>query len=128
MSFGTIFLLAATNGDGVTLTGLSIGGGVVAAVCGVVTTVMKLRSVQKVQIEKQLSDQYVTKEEHRRDIEAVNKRIDDFGPIFNRLFKKLNEIDAKAEDRAEKLHRRLDPICMQTAANSEAISLMKGRK
>lgn len=51
--------------------------------------------------------------EHRK---AINARIDDIGPALGRVFKKLDENDKKAEERAQQTHRRLDPFIQELGA------------
>lgn len=114
--------------DGITLTGLSIGGGVVSAIVAPIILYLKSKTVHKVQLEKDMNERFVSKEDHKKDIDAINKRIDDFGPIFNRMFRKLSDIDSKAEERAEKLHRRLDPIIEKVSAHTAALEILKGFK
>lgn len=41
------------------------------------------------------------------------------------VIKKLDEIDSRAEERAQATHRRLDPMIGQVAANTEAIGNIK---
>lgn len=71
-------------------------------------------------------EKYITRGECKNYRCALEKRIDEFGPALERIFKKLNENDQKSEARSTQLHRRLDPIIEKTAAHQEAISLIKG--
>lgn len=69
---------------------------------------------------------YMTVGECKQHRCALEKRIDEIGPAINRIFKKLNENDTRAEDRANLLHRRLDPVIERVAANSAQLELLKG--
>ena len=71
------------------------------------------------------TEKYITRGECKNYRCALEKRIDEFGPALERIFKKLNENDQKSEARSTQLHRRLDPIIEKTAAHQEAISLIK---
>ena len=72
------------------------------------------------------TEKYITRGECKNYRCALEKRIDEFAPALERIFKKLNENDQKSEARSTQLHRRLDPIIEKTAAHQEAISLIKG--
>ena len=109
--------------------GVAIGSSAVTAICGVIGLWIKARfSRTKIEpsplpIDKQ--EKYITRGECKNYRCALEKRIDEFGPALERIFKKLNENDQKSEARSTQLHRRLDPIIEKTAAHQEAISLIK---
>ena len=77
-------------------------------------------------------DIYVTKgecQQHRcaigKQMDAMDKRIDELGPALNRIFLKLNENDRKSEERTIRLHDRLEPVIQKVAANSAVIEMLK---
>lgn len=68
---------------------------------------------------------YVTCGECKQHRAAINRRIDTVEQSTRTIINKLDEIDTRAETRSENLHRRLDPIVAQVAANSEAVDFIK---
>ena len=68
---------------------------------------------------------YVTCGECKQHRAAIGKRIDTIEQSTRTIINKLDEIDTRAETRSENLHRRLDPIVAQVAANSEAVDFIK---
>ena len=110
--------------------GVAIGSSAVTAICGVIGLWIRAR-FQRTKIEPDplnvnKTEKYITRGECKNYRCALEKRIDEFGPALERIFKKLNENDQKSEARSTQLHRRLDPIIEKTAAHQEAISLIKG--
>lgn len=90
--------------------GIIIGSGAVGAICGVIGTWIKAKVAQKRARPVDSNDLYVTQLECKNMRCAINKRIDEFGPALNRIFKKLNENDIRSEDRANRIHSRIDPL------------------
>ena len=68
---------------------------------------------------------FVTCGECKQHRAAINRRIDTVEQSTRTIINKLDEIDTRAENRSENLHRRLDPIVAQVAANSEAVDFIK---
>ena len=68
---------------------------------------------------------FVTCGECKQHRAAINRRIDTVEQSTRTIINKLDEIDPRAETRSENLHRRLDPIVAQVAANSEAVDFIK---
>ena len=68
---------------------------------------------------------FVTCGECKQHRAAIGKRIDTIEQSTRTIINKLDEIDTRAETRSENLHRRLDPIVAQVAANSEAVDFIK---
>ena len=60
--------------------------------------------------------------EHRK---AINARINDIGPALGRVFKKLDENDKRAEERAQATHRRLDPFIQEIGAVRGKIEIIE---
>ena len=115
--------LSAT--DGVSLT---MGGAAVTAIAGVAGAYIKAK-FGKTQIPQPMETQqvgpFVTCGECKQHRAAINKRIDTIEQSTRTIINKLDEIDTRAETRSENLHRRLDPIVAQVAANSEAVDFIK---
>ena len=111
--------------DGVNL---AIGGGAVTAIAGVVGAYIKAK-FGKTQIPQPMETQqvgpFVTCGECKQHRAAIGKRIDTIEQSTRTIINKLDEIDTRAETRSENLHRRLDPIVAQVAANSEAVDFIK---
>ena len=111
--------------DGVSLT---MGGAAVTAIAGVAGAYIKAK-FGKTQIPQPMETQqvgpFVTCGECKQHRAAIGKRIDTVETSTRTILSKLDEIDTRAETRSENLHRRLDPIVAQVAANSEAVDFIK---
>ena len=110
--------------DGVNL---AIGGGAVSAIAGVVGAWIKAK-FGKTQIPQPMETQqvgpFVTCGECKQHRAAIGKRIDTIETSTRTIINKLDEIDTRAEQRSENLHRRLDPIIEKVAANSAKVEMM----
>ena len=111
--------------DGISLT---MGGAAVTAIAGVAGAYIKAK-FGKTQIPQPMETQqvgpFVTCGECKQHRAAIGKRIDTIEDSTRTIINKLDEIDTRAETRSENLHRRLDPIVAQVAANSEAVDFIK---
>ena len=111
--------------DGVSLT---MGGAAVTALAGVAGAYIKAK-FGKTEIPQPMETQqvgpFVTCGECKQHRAAIGKRIDTIEQSTRTIINKLDEIDTRAETRSENLHRRLDPIVAQVAANSEAVDFIK---
>ena len=111
--------------DGVSLT---VGGAAVSAVAGVVGAWIKAR-YGKTEVPQPLETErvgpYVTCGECKQHRAAIGKRIDGIEATSGAILRKLDEIDTRAEERAQQTHRRLDPFIEKVAANTEAIENIK---
>ena len=67
---------------------------------------------------------FVTCGECKQHRAAIGKRIDTIETSTRTIINKLDEIDTRAEQRSENLHRRLDPIIEKVAANSAKVEMM----
>ena len=107
--------------DGISLT---VGGAAVSALAGVVGAYIKAK-FGKTQIPQPMETQqvgpFVTCGECKQHRAAIGKRIDTIETSTRTIINKLDEIDTRAEQRSENLHRRLDPIIEKVAANSAKI-------
>ena len=68
---------------------------------------------------------FVTCGECKQHRAAIGKRIDTIETSTRTIINKLDEIDTRAEQRSENLHRRLDPIIEKVAANSAKIDVFE---
>lgn len=110
--------------DGVNL---AIGGTAVTAIAGVVGAYIKAK-FGKTQIPQPMETQqvgpFVTCGECKQHRAAIGKRIDTIETSTRTIINKLDEIDTRAEQRSENLHRRLDPIIEKVAANSAKVDMV----
>ncbi len=106
---------------------LAVGGGAVTAIAGVVGAWIKAQ-FGKTQIPQPMETQqvgpFVTCGECKQHRAAIGKRIDTIETSTRTIINKLDEIDTRAEQRSENLHRRLDPIIEKVAANSAKVEMM----
>ena len=106
---------------------LAIGGGSVMAIAGVVGAYIKAK-FGKTEIPQPMETQqvgpFVTCGECKQHRQAIGKRIDTIEESTRTIINKLDEIDNRAEQRSENLHRRLDPIIEKVAANSAKVEMM----
>ena len=113
------------EGDGVNL---AVGGGAVTAIAGVVGAWIKAK-FGKTQIPQPMETQqvgpFVTCGECKQHRAAIGKRIDTIETSTRTIINKLDEIDTRAEQRSENLHRRLDPIIEKVAANSAKVDMIE---
>lgn len=111
--------------DGVNL---AIGGGAVTAIAGVVGAYIKAK-FGKTQIPQPMETSqvgpFVTCGECKQHRAAIGKRIDTIETSTRTIINKLDEIDTRAEQRSENLHRRLDPIIEKVAANSAKVDMIE---
>lgn len=106
---------------------LAIGGGAVTAIAGVVGAYIKAK-FGKTEIPQPMETQqvgpFVTCGECKQHRVAIGKRIDTIEESTRTIINKLDDIDNRAEQRSENLHRRLDPIIEKVAANSAKVEMM----
>ena len=106
---------------------LAIGGGAVTAIAGVVGAYIKAK-FGKTEIPQPMETQqvgpFVTCGECKQHRQAIGKRIDTIEDSTRTIINKLDDIDNRAEQRSENLHRRLDPIIEKVAANSAKVEMM----
>ena len=106
---------------------LAVGGGAVTAIAGVVGAWIKAK-FGKTQIPQPMETQqvgpFVTCGECKQHRAAIGKRIDTIETSTRTIINKLDEIDTRAEQRSENLHRRLDPIIEKVAINSTKVDMM----
>ena len=107
---------------------LAVGGTAVTAIAGVVGAWIKAK-FGKTQIPQPMETQqvgpFVTCGECKQHRAAIGKRIDTIETSTRTIINKLDEIDTRAEQRSENLHRRLDPIIEKVAANSAKVEMIE---
>lgn len=106
---------------------LAIGGGAVSAIAGVVGAWIKAKFGKTTIPQPMETSQvgpFVTCGECKQHRAAIGKRIDTIETSTRTIINKLDEIDTRAEQRSENLHRRLDPIIEKVAANSAKVEMM----
>lgn len=112
--------------DGVNL---AISGGAVTAIAGVAGAWIKAK-FGKTNIPQPMETSqvgpYVTCGECKQHRAAIGKRLDTVEASSRAIIAKLDEIDTRAEQRSENLHRRLDPIIEKVASNSAKVDMMEG--
>ncbi len=111
--------------DGVSLT---MGGAAVSAIAGVVGAWIKAKYGKPTvpqPLETERVGPYVTCGECKQHRAAIGKRIDTIETSTRTIINKLDEIDTRAEQRSENLHRRLDPIIEKVAANSAKVDMIE---
>ena len=114
--------------DGVSLT---MGGAAVSAIAGVVGAWIKAKYGKPVvppvpqPLETERVGPYVTCGECKQHRAAIGKRIDTIETLTRTIINKLDEIDTRAEQRSENLHRRLDPLGLRPNQTSPAPPLTR---
>ena len=116
---------------------LAVGGGAVGAICGVIGAWLKARYGRTEITPNPLPvDGEIAKKPAYVPVAECNRRMCEHAERMTRLegevkasnaavIKKLDEIDTRAEERAQQTHRRLDPFIEKVAANTEAIENIK---
>ena len=106
---------------------LAIGGGAVTAIAGVVGAYIKAK-FGKTEIPQPMETQqvgpFVTCGECKQHRAAIGKRVGTIEDSTRTIINRLEDIDNRAEQRSENLHRRLDPIIEKVAANSSKVEMM----
>lgn len=119
--------MAILNPD--TITALFSGVGVIlGAIASLVGVILwgKRKEAKKRPLDS--GDLYVRQCECAQHRAAIAKRIDELGPALERIFKKLSDNDKRSEERANQMHRRIDPLIERTAANAQAIEMLRDER
>ena len=108
---------------------LAISGGAVTAIAGVAGAWIKAK-FGKTNIPQPMETSqvgpFVSCGECKQHRAAIGKRLDTVESSTRTIINKLDEIDTRAEQRSENLHRRLDPIIEKVASNSAKVDMMEG--
>lgn len=109
--------------------GAWISKGAIAALCtGLGAVAGKLWPTRvKAEVKRPVDsdDTFVTAGQCRQHRCGIQKQIDQQLDFQRTLLRRLDEMDQKAEKRSVDLHRRLDPIVKETAANKAQIEVIK---
>lgn len=108
--------------DGLSLT---IGGSLGAAIVMGVVKIYLAKVGTKIKRPLDSDDTYVTHKECKEHRCALEKRIDQLAPALERIDHKIDANEAKAEQRAVDLHRRLDPVVQKVASNSAKVETVE---
>jgi len=107
---------------------LAVGGGAVSAIAGIAGAWIKAKfgkTTVPQPLETREEPRFVTCDQCAEHRKAINARIDDIGPALGRVFKKLDENDKRAEERAQATHRRLDPFIQELGAVRGKIEIIE---
>ena len=107
---------------------LAVGGGAVSAIAGIAGAWIKAKfgkTTVPQPLETKEADRFVTCDQCAEHRKAINARINDIGPALGRVFKKLDENDKRAEERAQATHRRLDPFIQELGAVRGKIEIIE---
>lgn len=69
----------------------------------------------------EVAQRFVTCDQCQAHRDAIGKRFDAQVQLFSKVSDKLDLIEAHNEDRAKRMHDRIDPIIREAAATGEAI-------
>ena len=107
---------------------LAVGGGAVSAIAGIAGAWIKAKfgkTTVPQPLETREEPRFVTCDQCAEHRKAINARINDIGPALGRVFKKLDENDKRAEERAQATHRRLDPFIQELGAVRGKIEIIE---
>ena len=106
--------------------GVAVSTGAVGTIVGAVVAWWKAKQPRKIEpdpLHVEKTGPFVTCGECKQHRAAIGKRIDTIETSTRTIISKLDEIDTRAEQRSENLHRRLDPIIEKVAGNSAKIEM-----
>ena len=69
----------------------------------------------------EVAQRFVTCDQCQAHRDAIGKRFDAQVQLFSKVSDKLDIIEAHNEDRAKRMHDRIDPIIREAAATGEAL-------
>lgn len=104
---------------------LVLGGGAIGALCTLAAAWIKARyartKVEPTPLPVEVAQRFVTCDQCQAHRDAIGKRFDAQVQLFSKVSDKLDLIEAHNEDRAKRMHDRIDPIIREAAATGEAI-------
>ena len=104
------------DGNGVYI---ALGSGAVGALCSLGAAWIKARfsktKVEPTPLPVEVADKFVTCAECKAHRERIERRVDAQFEMFAKVSDKLDLIEAHNEDRAKRMHDRLDPVIRSTA-------------
>lgn len=108
--------------DGISLI---VSGSAIGAIATLIGSWVKARysktKIEPQPLEVKQTPNFVTCDECKAHRKAVHSRIDEFGSRIDKLIELTQCANAKAEERAVHLHRRIDPISEKVAATNELL-------
>lgn len=108
--------------DGINLV---MGGTAVTALSGIAGAWIKARygrtKVDPTPLPVEVAQRFVTCDQCQAHRDAIGKRFDAQVQLFSKVSDKLDVIEAHNEDRAKRMHDRIDPIIREAAATGEAL-------
>ena len=107
------------EGDGLNL---AIGGAALGSLCTVAAAWIKARfaktRVEPTPLPVEVAKEFVTCDQCRQHREEIGRRVDAQLEMFSKVSDKLDLIEAHNEDRAKRMHDRLDPVIRSAAETS----------
>jgi hypothetical protein len=104
---------------------LAISSAALTALAGVAGAWIKARygrtKVEPTPLPVDVADKFVTCDQCKAHREALAKRVDAQLELFSKVSDKLDLIEAHNEDRAKRMHDRLDPVIRSSAATAEVL-------
>ena len=108
--------------DGVNL---AISSAAVTALAGLAGAWIKARygrtKVETTPLPVDVADKFVTCEQCKAHRDHIEKRVDAQLELFSKVSDKLDLIEAHNEDRAKRMHDRLDPVIRSSASTAEVL-------
>jgi len=108
--------------DGVNL---AISSAAVTALAGLAGAWIKARygrtKVEPTPLPVDVADKFVTCEQCKAHRDHIEKRVDAQLELFSKVSDKLDLIEAHNEDRAKRMHDRLDPVIRSSASTAEVL-------
>ena len=108
--------------DGVNL---AISSAAVTALAGLAGAWIKARygrtKVGPTPLPVDVADKFVTCEQCKAHRDHIEKRVDAQLELFSKVSDKLDLIEAHNEDRAKRMHDRLDPVIRSSASTAEVL-------
>lgn len=104
---------------------LVLGGGAIGALCTLGAAWIKARyartKVEPTPLPVDVAERYVSCEQCRQHRERIERRVDAQLEMFSKVSDKLDLIEAHNEDRAKRMHDRLDPVIRTAAGTAELL-------
>ena len=104
---------------------LVLGGGAIGALCTLGAAWIKARyartKVEPTPLPVDVADKFVTCEQCKAHRDHIEKRVDAQLELFSKVSDKLDLIEAHNEDRAKRMHDRLDPVIRSSASTAEVL-------
>lgn len=104
---------------------LAISSAALTALAGVAGAWIKARygrtKVEPTPLPVDVADKFVTCEQCKAHRDHIEKRVDAQLELFSKVSDKLDLIEAHNEDRAKRMHDRLDPVIRSSASTAEVL-------